>query len=234
MIGQKSISVLIPFYNTEKYLAEAIQSVFNQTVEPEEIILLDDGSTDESAKVAERFVPRITLFHQENAGISAARNALLKKANAEYIAFLDADDLWPPDHLKKLLEPFKSNNDLGIASGHVEQFLNDNSEELSKRIPEGQEVMPGYVAGASLIKKEVFDEVGLFDENLALAEFIDWFSRAKDAGYAFKLIEDIVLKRRIHSSNIGIQKRDKLHDYTKVLMASIKRKREQKKKESDQ
>lgn len=229
MPDKESVSVIIPVYNAEKYVGEAIESVLSQTVQPKEIIIIDDGSTDASAEKVKEYTPDVKLFGQENKGIGGARNTGIKKSKGEIVAFLDSDDLWPTDHLEVLLASLKEDENMAIASGHVEQFLHDENEELSSRIPEGQEVMPGYVAGASLIKRKVFDEVGLFDETLTLAEYVDWFSRAKDAGYPFKLIDDIVLKRRVHGSNIGVQKRDKLHDYTKVLMASIKRRRESEK-----
>ncbi len=229
MSEKKSISVIIPVYNAEKYVGEAIESVLSQTIQPMEIILIDDGSTDSSAEKVNEYTPDVELIRQENKGIGGARNTGIKNAKGDIIAFLDSDDLWPEDHLEVLLSALQGDENLAIVSGHVEQFLNDENEELSSRIPEGQEVMPGYVAGASLIKRKVFDDVGLFDETLTLAEYIDWFSRVKDAGYSFKLIDNIVLRRRVHGSNIGVQKRDKLHDYTKVLMASIKRRRESEK-----
>jgi glycosyltransferase involved in cell wall biosynthesis len=233
MLGQKSISVLIPFYNTEKYLAEAIQSVTAQTLQPMEILLLDDGSTDGSAKIAESFKPQISLFYQKNAGISAARNKLVKKAKGDFLAFLDADDLWPPDHLKILFNPFRSNKELGIVSGHVEQFLSPDVENLIAEIPDRNKVLPGYVMGTFLIKKEVFKEVGHFNEELTLADTVDWFARVKDRGIGFKMVDDIVLRRRIHTTNTGINQKGNRHDYTKALMASIKRKRERENSENE-
>lgn len=229
MPEKEPISVIIPVYNAEKYVSEAIESVLNQTIKPLEIILIDDGSTDASAEKVKEYIPNVELISQENRGIGGARNTGIENSKGEIIAFLDSDDFWPEDHLQVLSSAMQEDENLSIVSGYVEQFLNDEDEELSSRIPEGQEVMPGYVAGASLIKREVFNEVGLFDETLTLAEYIDWFSRVKDAGYSFKLIDNIVLRRRVHESNIGVQKRDKLHDYTKVLMASIKRRRESEK-----
>lgn len=224
-----SISVIIPVYNAEKYVGEAIESVLNQTVQPDEIIIIDDGSTDGSAKRVKEFEQDIQLISQENKGISGARNTGIRAASGNIFAFLDSDDLWPEDHLEILLSVLHKNNDLSIVCGHVQQFMSDDADVQSNRIPEGAEVMPGYVVGASLIKSEVFDKIGLFDEELTLADTVDLFSRAKDSGLAFKLIDDVVLKRRIHSSNTGIMQREKRHDYTKVLMASIKRKRENEK-----
>lgn len=226
----ESISVLIPVYNSEKYVSKAIESVLNQTVKPEEIIVIDDGSDDASAEKVKDYFPDVKLIGQENLGISGARNTAIKHANGDVIAFLDSDDYWPKDHIELLLTALKGDNSVAIVLGHVRQFLDYKDEEHKAQIPEGFEVMAGFVVGASLIRREVFDKIGLFDETLTLAETIDWFSRVKDSGIKYKLIDDIVLMRRIHSSNTGIQKRDMRHDYTKVLMASIKRKRENEKK----
>lgn len=225
----ESISVIIPVYNAEKYLGEAVESVLNQTVMPLEIILVDDGSTDQSTDIAKNYFPDVYLITQENKGGAGARNTGIRHSKGDLLAFLDDDDIWPPDHLEKLLALLKTRKELHLAFGHVQQFVSGEIESLSHRIPEGHEIMPGYVAGASLTKKVVFDEVGLFNEDLVLAEYIDWFSRAKDAGFLFDIIDDVVLKRRIHGNNIGITKRDHRIDYIKVLKQSINRKRENKK-----
>lgn len=229
MLNKESISVVIPLYNAEKYIGEALESVLQQTIKPAEIIVVDDGSTDGGANVVKNIGADITLIRQENMGISRARNTGIRKATGSIIAFLDSDDLWPENHLDILLSALKKDENLAIVCGHVKQFMSEDTDVNSNRIPEGAEIMPGYVVGASLIRREVFDEVGLFNEDLTLADTVDFFARAKDAGQSFKLIDDIVLKRRIHSSNIGIRHREKRHDYTKVLMASIKRKRENEK-----
>lgn len=227
MSQTESISVLVPVYNAGKYLAEAIESVLNQKgAKPLEIIILDDGSTDASTEVAESYKPKVSLYQQAHSGISAARNATLQKAKGDFIAFLDADDVWTEDHLEKLLNVFKEHDKLDVAAGHVEQFLSEDVEDPSAKIPDGMKVLPGFVVGAMLIKKSVFDVVGTFNEELTLADTVDWFARFKDSGLVLKMIDDIVLKRRIHSTNSGIRHKDNRKDYTKVLMASIKRKRE--------
>lgn len=229
MSFKESISVIIPVYNAEKYLSAAVESVLTQTIQPLEVILVDDGSTDNSIEVAKKYIPKVQLILQENKGISGARNTGIKNSKGELFAFLDNDDIWPEDHIEKLLNLLQSNKELHMAFGYVQQFVSEDVEDSKRRIPEGHEIMPGYVAGASLTKREVFDKVGLFDEELTLAEYIDWFSRAKDAGFKFDMIKDVVLKRRIHTDNIGIKKREHRGDYIKVLKASINRKRENKK-----
>ena len=99
------ISVVIPLYNKEAHIAEALESVLAQTVLPAEIIVVDDGSTDQGAFVVEEFLNRgVKLVKQENQGVSAARNAGVQEASEAHVAFLDADDFWLPNHLEKLCE----------------------------------------------------------------------------------------------------------------------------------
>lgn len=226
MSPEQSISVIIPVYNAEKYVGIAIESVLRQTVEPFEIVVVNDGSTDKSAKLAEKFTPRVSLINQENKGISGARNTGIKAAKGTMIAFLDADDIWTDHHLEKLLAPMNEDEDVHIVSGHVKQFISEDVNYEVHQIPMDQEIMPGYLAGATLIKKEIFDKVGLFNEDLIVAEYVDWFSRVKDAGISFKMIDDIILKRRIHSQNTGIQQRHHRLDYIRALKESIKRKKQ--------
>jgi len=176
MLKSESISVIIPVYNAEDFVGEAIESVLKQTVKPLEVILVNDGSTDASVEEIKTYIPDVKLINQENKGIGGARNTGIKNAKGELFSFLDSDDLWTEDHLEILLSAIQQDENISIVSGYVEQFLNEKNEELSNRIPKGQEVMAGYVAGASLIKKEVFDKVGLFDDTLTLAEYIDWFA----------------------------------------------------------
>ena len=95
------ISCIVPVYNGERYLAETLQSILGQRVGPLEVIVVDDGSTDGTAGVARRFGSAIRVLHQTNAGPAAARNLGLSEARGDFVAFLDADDLWKPDKLAR-------------------------------------------------------------------------------------------------------------------------------------
>ncbi len=223
----RSISVVIPVYNTEKYLGKAIESVLQQEEKPLEIIVVDDGSTDNSVRIAQQFGDKIKLLKQEtNKGCGAARNRGVKQAKGTYLAFLDADDLWIEGKLENQLRYLENNPETDMIFGNVDQFVSPElPDENKNKLRDELKTMPGYVAGTLLIRKEAFLKAGWFDEKLELGEFIDWFSRAKDMGLKFHLSEDIVLKRRIHTTNIGISKRQHLKDYTTVLREALARKR---------
>src|SRR5215475_2242760 len=102
------ISCIVPVYNGEKYLAEAIETIVQQSYRPLEIIIADDGSTDGTAKVAERYSNLLRYLRQDNAGTAAARNLGLSAAVGEFVAFLDADDLWHPEKLARQMGRFEA------------------------------------------------------------------------------------------------------------------------------
>ncbi len=224
---QALISVIIPVYNTEKYLAEAMESVLAQEINPIEIIVVDDCSTDGSLKVAEQFGENIKLLKLgENKGPGSARNAGIKIATGKFLSFLDADDIWTNEKLVGQLTFLEEHPGMDMVFGQVEQFISPElPDEHKSKLRVELTKLPGYVAGGMLIRKDTFMKVGLFDEKLELGEFIDWFSKAKDLGLKYHVTDEVVLKRRIHTSNMGVTKREHLKDYTSLLRAALARKR---------
>lgn len=224
-----TISVIIPVYNAERYLAEAIESVLMQAVKPLEIIVVNDGSTDESGRVAKIFKNDIRYLVQENKGAPAARNLGINMAKGSLLSFLDADDVWTAHKQELQLKALKKNPELDMVLGNVEQFVSPELDvESRNRLRSELKIMPGYVIGTVLIKRESFQQVGTFKENLQLAEFIDWFSRAKVMKLHYKMLQEVVLKRRIHTTNQGLYKRQYMKDYTRVLKAALDRRRAKK------
>ena len=129
MISQL-ISVIIPAYNHAKYLSEAIQSVLNQTYQNFEILIVDDGSTDNTRQVVQNYTDqRIKYIYQENRGLAASRNAGLRVTQGEYVAFLDADDIFLPHKLEVQLDWFEAHPSCGMVfSGFY--FMNDRGEPI--------------------------------------------------------------------------------------------------------
>jgi len=218
------ISVVIPVYNCEMFLAQSIDSILAQTYNPIEIIVIDDGSTDGSGAVAKSFEDfQVKYFYQPNSGIGAARNMGIKISKGKFLAFLDADDLWMPDKLSFQVEPFLRD----MVFGHVLQFHdpgnNENSQALGKH---GQKKYPGVLPGTMLIKRRSFLEVGMFDASYRVGEFIDWYSKALEIGLKEVILPDVVLKRRIHTTNIGIREREAQTDYLRILKTKLERSRQ--------
>lgn len=224
-----TISVIIPCYNAAAYVGEAIRTVRAQKPSPHsviEIIVVDDGSTDDSVAVARRTFPGVRIVSQANGGISAARNAGVLAASGDWLAFLDADDLWTPRSLSTRAALLASRDDLAGAAGAISQFISPDVPEAEReaiRVP--PETMPGRLAGALLLRRELFDTVGLFSSQFEVGETIDWVARAETAGHVIGFAPDIVLERRIHRNN-SVQKSARLKaDYLQVLRATIQARR---------
>ena len=221
------ITVIIPVYNCERYLAEAIDSALAQTWRPTEIIVVDDGSTDGSAAIAGRFAQRVKYDLISHGGAGAARNRGVALATGDYLAFLDADDLWMKRKLESQMAVFDSPNRPDLLLGLVEHFISPDVDSLlANKIRCPTEPMPGRVPGTMLIPTPIFRRVGPFCETLTVGEFVEWYSRAMDLKLKELILSDVVLRRRLHSTNLGILNRDARSDYARVAKAAIDRRRQ--------
>ena len=175
------VSTIIPCYNYGRYLGEAIESTLAQAHDRIEVIVVDDGSTDDSREVASRFGPPVRVVSQPNLGISAARNRGVELATGEFLAFLDADDLWSADKLPVQLEAAEADPALGIVSGYAVQFASpDIAPGRLAGIRVDSRAMPARLASALLIRRTAFDRVGPFSTVYAAAECLDWYLRAAE------------------------------------------------------
>ncbi|SMB22408.1 Glycosyl transferase, family 2 [Sterolibacterium denitrificans] len=217
------ISVIIPAYNAGRYLHGAIGSVLAQTRQASEIIVIDDGSSDDTARIAAGFLG-VRLIETPHAGVSAARNAGLDAARGHYLAFLDADDLWLPTKLERQIAFLLDNPGASGVFGHVQQFVSPElAKEQRDRYQANTAPMPGLLAGALFIKRDEFLAVGKFDEALAGGEFIDWMARAKRLGLSLPVLGDTLLLRRIHGNNSVLTGTEALHHaYLQLIRKKIK------------
>ena len=153
MIGAESnISVIVPAYNAERYLGQALTSIQNQTLLPMEVIVVDDGSTDATAQIAETHSIQPRTIRQSNSGAAAARNLGVQEAQAEWIAFLDADDLWEPGKLESQQNALLNDKNMQMAFGHVDQFISDDVDEsVKKTIACPEHSIAGYIPGTCLL-----------------------------------------------------------------------------------
>jgi glycosyltransferase involved in cell wall biosynthesis len=218
------VSVVIPVYNGEQYLREAIESVLGQDYRPIQLIVVDDGSTDRSADIARSFGSDVHYRFQPNRGIGAARNTGTELARGSFLAFLDADDVWMPGKLTRQMAAFAADPALDMVFGLVRQFSSrDRQEPGTEQPPEN--LFQGYLAGAMLIKHDSFLRAGLFDTKWVLGEFIDWYLRVIEQGLKSVVLQDVVLARRIHDDNVGVRERHHRHDYLRVVRAALERRR---------
>jgi len=220
------VSVIIAVFNGEQYLREAIESVLSQSYRSIDIVVVDDGSTDNSARVAKSFTPQVRYVYQENSGLSAALNRGIEVSRGSFLAFLDSDDLWEKDKLTHQMSVFEDNPDLDIVFGQVKQFFSPELDENHrKRLHIPAEVMPGISKCSMLIKRDSFSRVGAFERKWKVGDFIDWYLRAIEKGLKSVVLDEIVSHRRIHGNNMGIRERKSQTDYVRMLKASLDRRR---------
>ena len=226
--NSRLVSVIIPVYNCEDFLAEAIESVLAQTYRPVEIIVVDDGSTDGSGDVAKGFKDQeVRYFHQPNSGIGAARNRGTNLARGSYFAFLDADDVWLPDKLTLQTVAFEDDPGLDMVFGLVSEYYDSISYKRleSEEDREGR-ILAGYIAGSLVIKRESFIHVGPFATHWRVGEFVDWFAKATETGLSNHVVPEVVMRRRIHTTNVSIRERESQGDYVRILKQALDRRRE--------
>lgn len=181
------VSVIIPAYNAERFIGQAIQSVLDQTYTNWELVIINDGSTDNTAEIVKEFDdPRVTYIYQENRGLSAARNTAIRNANAEIIALLDSDDLWEPEFLEKMMGLIERHPDAAAVYCGF-QYIDNQGKDIG--IPQSKMFPPEeiyrtlicdgnwLVPCAVVFRKQLAELAGLFDETISPVADADLWTR---------------------------------------------------------
>ncbi len=198
------ISIVVPVYNGEKFIREAIGSIIDQNYPAIEIIVVDDGSTDNTRKIVNSMDLDIRYFYQPNQGPAAARNRGIQNATADFIAFLDVDDYWPDKNLLVLMAEMQQNPDIHIVRGYA-QLVKEDIHRSIEYLGNPKESYANYI-GAALYRQTVFSTVGFFDPMLMFGEDTDWYNRADEQKIPMKRLEDITLYVRRHGGNMTLNK----------------------------
>jgi glycosyltransferase involved in cell wall biosynthesis len=223
---EQLVSVIIPVYNCEKYLAAAIRSAMDQTYRPMEILVVDDGSTDGTADVARTFGESIRYDANVHQGIAAIRNRGVNLAQGDFLAFLDSDDLWVEDKIERQVKILNQHPEFDMVFTCVQQFFSPElGEEIKTRIKVTEEIMKGVYPCSCLIRKESFLRAGPFDVEWRVGEFIDWYLKATEAGLRSLTLPDVLTKRRIHNDNTSTRDRKSQQDFVRILKASLDRRK---------
>lgn len=203
------VSIIITNYNYSNYIAQSIDSALSQSYSRTEVIVIDDGSTDNSREICMRYGETIRYYFQKNKGLPKALNVALEKAKGEMICFLDADDYLKPNMIQTLIEVMRKSSDSFISFGAFQSFY---SEDLLKS--ERKKYVLNHSRGGAktkltmLAKIEVFDKVGGFDENHNHSDFIEWFMRVEKRGIKYVMIDEVVSYRRIHGKNMTLANKE--------------------------
>lgn len=198
---QPLISVVIPVFNGAHFLHEAVASVLAQNYSALEIIIVDDGSSDEIEDAVKALPVDVRFFRQPNQGPAAARNRGIRDASGRYIAFLDVDDLWPADNLTSLVAALQASEAQVVCGrGQLAQIIPPEEGGL-KLLGSPQESFPYYI-GAALYCREAFQNNGLFDEDMRFGEDTDWYRRAQEKGLLVTRLDQVTLIVRRHGANM--------------------------------
>lgn len=185
MVGP-SVSVIIPVHNAAPYLSDAICSVLAQEEPAAQILVIDDGSTDSSGRIARRLP--VHYVRQQHLGLAAARNRGVELARSDFVGFLDAEDLWMPAKLLRQLAAFDDDPELDLVGGHLIP-LQDGPDCFEQTTPE-------YLWGTLLIRRADFLKVGPIATEPGVNECVDWFVRARQLEMKMGMLPDVVLRRR--------------------------------------
>ena len=216
------LTTIIPAYNAAAFIAETLESVLDQTVVPDEILVIDDGSTDDTGDVVDQFGAPVRLVRQSNAGVSAARNAGIARAGGEFVAFLDADDLWLPDKIEKQLAFLDRHPDAVYLIANECYFTDRDGVTVpsylatvpfADELPQHPHIFEkpltrlltdGFVSTSSVVvRARYFAQTGGFDETLSLVEDRDMWLKLAELGPVCLMPDVLVRKRQEHGANLA-------------------------------
>jgi glycosyltransferase involved in cell wall biosynthesis len=213
------VSVVIPVHNDAKFINDCMRSVLSQSFSELELIVVDDGSTDDSDHIINSIKDaRIRSIRIAHAGAAVARNAGIKIAQGELIAFLDADDLWAKHKLMLQLANYQAGQ---LNFTHLREFIDVGSDVIHLNAAK-----PGISPITLLLSHANLLKIGVFKEQLQVAEFIEWQDRAKHHGIQFHVLKNILAFRRIHAANIGRTSKPNAHQYASSIKMILDRKRQ--------
>jgi glycosyltransferase involved in cell wall biosynthesis len=221
-------SCIIPVFNGEPYLRQAVESILAQNYRPLEVLIVDDGSTDGSATIARSFPEPVRYLRQKNAGPAAARNHGISEARGSYLGFLDADDLWLPEKLARQVAELERDRTLACSVCLIQNFWMPELASDADRWrdhPRGGP-LPGYTSAGMLVRREALQRVGSFDASLGHGDATDWFLRARHAGLRDRLLPEVLVLRRLHSDNRSrTHAQASRHEFLHLLKRSLDRRR---------
>jgi hypothetical protein len=220
------ISVIIPVFNGEHFIRDAVENVLSQNYPALEIIIINDGSTDGTEAIIQQLPFDIRYFSQNNCGPSAARNKGIQDASGEFITFLDVDDLWPENNLNIMVDEMLKNPEMDVIRGYAQLMEFNKISGRYDYLGNPKESFSDYI-GAAIYRKTAFEKVGLFDSMLRFAEDVDWFMRANEKKLKMKRLEEISLFVRRHGGNMTEGKNILELNVIKVFKKSLERRRMQ-------
>lgn len=219
-----SVDVIVPSFNSGGLLAEALDSIQAQTYPAARIIVVDDGSTDGAVAATLAGRSNITVIRQRNGGVSVSRNTGVAASRAEALLIVDHDDLLLPNSIASLVDAMESDPQVQMCHGLVQEFV-DARGGLPEGVRVSERTLPARLSGCTLIRRVLWDRVGGCIPGMTQGEWIDWIDRAMTLTPKVALVDEVVLRRRIHANNFTRAIAGKVQ-YLDVARAALARKRE--------
>jgi glycosyltransferase involved in cell wall biosynthesis len=209
-----TVSCIVPVFNGERYLREALDSILAQSYREVEVVAVDDGSTDGTRSVVGMYGRQVRYVAQRNAGPAAARNTGIAASRGGLIAFLDADDLWHPDKVRLQVDRFEARQELDVCVTHIRNFWMPELREEEERLRDHFRArpLPGYSSVTMMVRRRLFDRIGSFSPELLHGADAEWFARAEDAGAVFEVLPQVLVDRRLHAASRSRQWADRSRD----------------------
>lgn len=217
-------TIVVPVRDGERYLEPALRSLLDQRRPPDELIVVDDGSRDRSAAIAEALGARV--LRRPATGVAAARNAGAAAATGELLGFLDADDVAHTRRLALQVAALAADPALDAVLGHAQNFLTqERADALRGRVAFAERPLAGHAPGALLIRRCAFETLGGFDEALPAGEAVDFFARLQASRLRVRILEEVVLLRRVHGDNTTLHDPALHAGYLEVARRAIARRK---------
>jgi glycosyltransferase involved in cell wall biosynthesis len=226
----ETISVIVPVHNRQHLIVDALASILAQRCAPLEIVVVDDGSTDDTRDIVRRFGSDIKYLRQERAGVAVARNRGLAESAGEWIAFLDSDDVWLEGALSSAARHLHRRPEVGLVHGRTQIVRLPDAADHRPRFREDDPPEHRPLLGSMLIRRSCFERVGAFDLRLKRSEDLDWLARAAEAGVEAAKIDEVWLRYRVHATNIT----NDIEATTSSMVETVKRRLDRRRAGSDE
>ncbi len=227
-MSQPLVSVIVAVKNGARFLAQALDSILAQDYRPLEIIIVDGQSTDDTARIAHSY-PEARFLPQATLGVANAYNQGIAAALGEFVAFLSHDDLWLLEKLSSQVDYMQAHPEIDYTVTRAEFFVEPGfafpSHLLREELLEGSRVM--RIMETLVARRELFDQIGGLDPQFATGEDVDWYARAQDAAVPLAVLDEVLLRKRIHDANTSLTTPGNMGYLLKALQLSVARKRRQ-------
>ena len=230
MTARPEIDCIVPVFNGEAYIAGTLDSVLAQTWRPRDVLVVDDGSTDGTARIVAGYAgDGVRCIRQANAGPVSARNHGVAETAGPFVAFLDADDLWLPEKLERQMAWFDDNPEAGILSSFYENFWIDDLKEEEAALGDHllTRVQTGFNWSGAVVRRETLERLGPFNPEVSGRESVEWLARAKRQGVPVEVLPEVLYRRRIHHDNLSRKRHGtNREDMLGAVRAAMKHRRE--------